>query len=117
MYQDTERNAAMPPSGCEEAEVQGMSNSAAAAATAAPPLGRCQSSLMQKGKLTTRPSVADRLKAVRGTLATAEADGNGGNEIQEELPNAPVAAVQHYDHHHDAGLDKAIAEEPQLATN
>ena len=50
-------------------------------------------------------------------MATAEADGNGGNEIQEELPNAPVAAVQHYDHHHDAGLDKAIAEEPQLATN
>ena len=114
VYQDTDRIAAMRPSGYEEAEAQGMSNSAAAAATAAPPLARRQGSLIQKGRLTTRPSVADRLKNVRGMLASAEADGNGGNEIQEELPVAPVAAVQDYD---DAGLDEAIAEEPQLATN
>jgi len=105
LCQDTDRIAAMRPSGYEEAEAQGMSNSAAAAA---------QGSLIQKGRLTTRPSVADRLKNVRGMLASAEADGNGGNEIQEELPFAPVAAVQDYD---DAGLDEAIAEEPQLATN
>ena len=115
LYQDTDRIAALRPSGYEEAEAQGMSSSAAAAATAAPPpLARRQGSLMQKGRLTTRPSVADRLKNVRGMLASAEADGNGGNEIQEELPVAPGAVMQDYD---DAGLDEAIAEEPQLAIN
>jgi hypothetical protein len=114
VYQDTDRIAAMRPSGYEEAEAQGMSNSAAAAAGAAPPLSRRQGSLMQKGRLTTRPSVADRLKNVRGMLASAEEDGNGSNDIQEELPVASVAAAQDYD---DAGLDEAIAEEPQLATN
>ncbi|DBB03075.1 TPA: hypothetical protein ACH3X1_013390 [Trebouxia sp. C0004] len=114
LYQDTDKIGAMRPSGYEEAEEQGLSNSAAAAATAAPPLARRQSSLMQKGRLTTRPSVADRLKNVRGMLAFAEANGNGSDEISEELPVATVAAVQEYD---DAGLDEAIAEEPQLATN
>ena len=114
LYQDTDRIAAMRPSGYEEAKAKGMSNSAAAAATATAPVARRQGSLMQKGRLTTRPSVADRLKNVRGMLASAEADGNGGNDIQEELPLASVAAVPDYD---DAGLDEAIAEESQLATN
>ncbi len=70
-----------------------MSNSAVSAATAAPPLGRFQSILMQKGKLTARPLAADRLKAVRGMLATAEANGNGGNEVQEKLINVPLAVM------------------------
>ena len=114
LYQDTDRIAAVRPSGREEAEAQGLPQAEPAMepAAAAPAVARRQRSLMQKSKLTTRPSVADRLKNVRGMLDAA--DEAGGDEIQEELPTAPVAAVQGND---GTGLDEPIAEEPQLAGN